>query len=126
MLAEEEAMKHALAVLSVAAMLASSSALLAHEGHAHKVMGTVIAMDAAHIEVEATDGTKHSFPLAKETKYLKTTTVAPAETPQTATAAEVKVGMRVVLSVVEKNGKKTVTEVRLGAAGKPESPGHKH
>jgi hypothetical protein len=89
-------MKRTLAVLSAAAILALPGRLLAHEGHVHKVMGTVAVVDAAHIEVDTTEGKKVSHPLTKDTKYLK------GKAP--AVAADVKVGARVVLSVVEKAG----------------------
>jgi hypothetical protein len=38
-------MKRAAAVLSLAALLGAPGLLAAHEGHAHKVMGTVVAID---------------------------------------------------------------------------------
>jgi hypothetical protein len=96
-------------------MLGLPGRLLAHEGHAHKVMGTVVAIDAAHIEVDTKEGKKESHPLTKDTKFLK------GKAP--ATVGDVKVGARVVLSVVEKDGKKSVTEVLLGEA-KPDQ--HQH
>lgn len=119
-------MKTALAILAAAALLTPAGQALAHEGHAHKVMGTVVAADASHVEVETKDGKKASYLLSSDTKYLKTATAAPAEVPQPASAADLKAGGRVVLSVVEKNGKKTVTEVRIGQAGKADAAGHKH
>ncbi len=84
--------------------------LLAHEGHEHKVMGTVAAVDASQIEVETTDGKKATILLSKETKYLRgKTSVA---------AADIKVGGRIVVTVVEKDGKKMAKEVRLAVADK--------
>lgn len=102
-------MKRVFAVLSAAAIVALPGRILAHEGHVHKVMGTVAVVDATHIEIDTRDGKKESHPLTKETKYLK------GKAP--ATAADVKVGTRVVLSVVEKDGKKSVTEVLLAEGG---------
>ena len=111
-------MKRNLAVLSAAAMLALPGRLLAHEGHAHKVMGTVAVVDTAHIEVDTTQGKRESHPLTKDTRYLKGK--APAE------AADVKVGARVVLSVVEKDGKKSVTEVLMAEEGEPRQYEREH
>jgi len=106
------------AVLATVAMLAGARVVVAHEGHAHKVMGTVAALDAARIEVATKEGKKESFVLTKDTKYLKG--------KQVAAASDVEVGARVVLSVVEKDGKKSVTEVLLGEEVKPAAPPHKH
>lgn len=110
-------MKNVLAVLSAVAILALPGRLLAHEGHVHKVMGTVVAIDATHIEVDTADGKKESHALTKDTKYLK------GKSP--AAAGDVKAGVRVVLSVVEKDGKKSVNEVLLAEA-KPDHQEHQH
>ena len=84
--------------------------LLAHEGHEHKVMGTVTAVDASHVEIATTDGEKSTILLTKETKYLRgKTSVA---------AADIEVGGRIVVTVVEKDGKKMAKEVRLAVADK--------
>jgi len=111
-------MKRVLAVLSACAMLALPGRLLAHEGHVHKVMGTVAVVDATHIEVATKDGKKESYPLTKDTKYLKGKAAA--------MTADVKAGARVVLSVVEKEGKKSVSEVLMAEGGKPDQPEHQH
>ena len=94
------------AVVATVVMLAGARGVVAHEGHVHKVMGTVAVLDAARIEIETKEGKKESFALTKDTKYLKG--------KQAAAAADVHVGARVVLSVVEKEGKQNVTEVLLG------------
>jgi hypothetical protein len=111
-------MWRSVAVLSAAAVLALPVRLLAHEGHVHKVMGTVAAVDATHIEVDTKDGKKESYPLTKDTNYLKGKAAA--------TAGDVKLGARVVLSVVEKEGKKSVTELLMAAGAKQEQHEHKH
>ena len=111
-------MKRALAVLSVTAMLALPGRLLAHEGHVHKVMGTVAVVDATHIEVDTMEGKKESYPLTKDTKYVKGKAAA--------MAADVKAGARVVVSVVEKEGKKSVSEVLLAEGGLAGQHEHQH
>jgi hypothetical protein len=90
---------------------------LAHEGHTHKVMGTVTAIDATHVEVHSADGKHESYALSPETKYVKGATAA--------ALADVQVGARVVLSVVEKSGKETVAEVRMAGSEKPAAE-HEH
>lgn len=104
--------------MGLAALLLAGRAV-AHEGHAHKVMGTVVAIDAHHVEVKTTDGAKASYPLTHETKCLKGKAQADL--------ADVKVGTRVVLSIVEKDGKKSVAEVLMPSAENQEgSHDHEH
>ncbi len=97
-------------LITLAMFLAASTALTtsAHEGHAHKVMGTVVSITAAQIEVTNMDGKKETLVLTKETIFKKDKAVAGAK--------DVTVGTRVVLSVVEKDGKKSVSEVAIGVA----------
>jgi len=64
-------MKTAAAVLSVAALLGAPGPLVAHEGHVHKVMGTVVAIEASRIEVDTQDAKKQSYALTKETVYRR-------------------------------------------------------
>lgn len=49
-------------VLSLTLGLAAPT--LAHEGHAHKVVGTVTAVDATHVEVATKEGKKDSVLLS--------------------------------------------------------------
>ena len=90
----------------------------AHEGHAHKVMGTVVSISADQIEVSNPEGKKEALALSKETVFKKDKAVLAAK--------DVAVGTRVVLTVVEKDGKKTVSEVLIGVAATPPATPHKH
>ena len=101
-------MRIATVVCRLFVALAFPVRLVAHEGHEHKVMGTVTTVDASHVEIETADGKKTSVQLNKKTKYLK------GKSP--ATAADIKVGDRIAMTVVEKDGKPTAKEVRLAAA----------
>ena len=102
----------------VVASAAIATTVAAHEGHAHKVMGTVVSITAEQIEVTTADGKKEAIPLTKQTVFKKDKAAA--------TAKDVMAGMHVVLSVVEKDGKKSVTEVLLGAMAMPAATPHKH
>ena len=95
----------------------AAPAAFAHEGHAHKVMGTVVSISAEQIEVTNPDGKKETFVITKETVFKRD--------KDAATAKDVAVGTRVVLSVVEKDGKKRVTEALIGVAAPAATP-HKH
>ena len=94
----------------------------AHEGHAHKVMGTVVAISAEQIEVTNTEGKKETHLLTKQTTFMKGKVIAAAK--------DLTVGTRVVLSVVEKDGKKSVSMVMIGGAdappAAPSATPHKH
>ena len=82
--------------------------LVAHEDHEHKVMGTVTNVDASHVELETADGKKMSAQFDKKTKFLQ------GKSP--ATAADIKVGVRIALKLIEKDGQQIAKEVRLAAA----------
>ena len=80
----------------------------AHEGHEHKAMGTVAAVDAKHLEVSDKEGKKSSFVLTAETKYKHGTMAAEA--------SHVAVGQRVVVVYMEnaKDKSNVATEVLIG------------
>jgi hypothetical protein len=99
--------------LAIVAALAIPGYALAHEGHAHKVMGTVTALHENHLEVKATDGKTSMITLNEKTKILREKTKVGV--------AEIKPGERVVVTAIQtkgRDGKVTMiaTEVRLGAA----------
>src|SRR5512144_1842045 len=78
----------------------SAGLATAHEGHDHKAMGTVVAVDAKHIEVADKDGKKTSIQLTPETKYQHGTMAAEA--------SHVAVGQRVVVVYVMNEKDKTI------------------
>ena len=90
---------------------ATSLTVRAHEGHAHKVMGRVVSITAEQIEVSNPAGKKETFALAKDAVYKRD--------KATASKKDVAVGTRVVLSIVEKDGKTSVAEVLIGVASGP-------
>src|SRR5215510_93085 len=92
----------------VAAALGAAGLAVAHDGHEHKIMGKVVTVDEKQIEVETTDGKKVTGLLSDGTKYLR------GKAP--AARADVKVGERVVIVVVEEQKKQNVKQVLLGAA----------
>jgi hypothetical protein len=97
----------------IALMGAPVAISLAHEGHEHKIMGTVSMRHEFHLEVKATDGKTTVLTLTEKTKVKRGDT--------TATLDSIKQGERVVVTAVETKGAdgKTamvVTEVRLAAS----------
>ena len=99
--------------LLVAAVLAIPRYARAHEGHVHKVMGTVSMRHENHLEVKATDGKTSTITLNEKTKILRGKAKVKAD--------DIKVGERVVVSATETKGRDgkpvlVATEVRLGAS----------
>jgi hypothetical protein len=95
---------------TLALALAIPAYVRAHEGHAHKVMGTVATLHENRLEVKATDGKSSTITLNATTKILRGKTKAKAD--------DIKPGERVVVTATESKGKdgKTAmiaTEVRL-------------
>lgn len=99
--------------LALVAALAIPKPARAHEGHVHKVMGTVSLHHDDHLDVKATDGKTSTIVLNEKTKVLRGKTQV--------TADDIKTGERVVVSAMETKGKDgkttmTATEVRLAEA----------
>jgi hypothetical protein len=96
----------------------------AHEGQAHKVIGTVTMRHENHLEVKATDGKTSTITLNEKTKILRGKTKVKID--------EIKPSERVVVTAMEtknKDGKTMMiaTQIRLGAvnsaASKPSRQG---
>ena len=95
---------------------------LAHEGHVHKVMGTVTSLHENHLEVKSTDGKTTTITLNDKTKILRGKAKVKV--------GDIKPGARVVVTASEtkdKDGKATMvaTEVRLGSATTPQLSGRR-
>lgn len=103
-----------LALFSVlVAALAIPGYARAHEGHAHKIMGTVSMRHDNHLEVKAADGNTSAITLNEKTRIL--------QGKAKATADDIKSGQRVVVTATETKGQDgkpvfVASEVRLGAA----------
>jgi hypothetical protein len=99
----------------VCALLISSPSLLAHEGHLHKVMGTVVAAEAAQLQVKGTDGKTLSLVVDKATHVIRGT--------QPIKVTELHAGERVVASYMpmKANGAEMLMakEVKAAAASSP-------
>lgn len=83
----------------------------AHEGHAHKTMGTVTMVHENHVEVRDVKGVVTTHQLDARTKIKRGRTVV--------RAADIRVGDRVVITTVEPKNPagtvvKTVTQVDVG------------
>jgi hypothetical protein len=112
-----------IALALTAVTLIPSLDVLAHEGHNHKVMGTVKSIQGEHLEVQTTDGKTSMFTITAETKIVRGTTAA--------TLADVKVGERIVVigtmgkagtsAKAEDHSMMTVKEIHLAGASKTDT-----
>jgi hypothetical protein len=82
--------------ICVVAILTCASVALAHEGHLHKVMGTVVSADSGKVDVKGTDGKTLSLVVDGSTKVVRGTTVIKS--------ADLKVGERIVASYMPMKG----------------------
>jgi hypothetical protein len=83
--------------------LAPAVRVLAHEGHEHKIMGTVSVVHQNHLEVKTTDGKTSMITMNEKTRVLRGSAKVSADV--------VKVGERVVVTAIEtkdKDGKALV------------------
>ena len=102
-----------IAAALLAAALLVPRYLRAHEGHVHKVMGTVATRHQNHLQVKATNGKTSTITVNDKTKILRGKTKV--------TLADIKEGERIVVSALEtkgKDGKTTLvaTQLTLAAA----------
>lgn len=91
----------------------TSAPAWAHEGHAHKVMGTVCGVHETHLDVKATDGKAATLRLAETTKIVRGSTPLKA--------SDIRIGDRVVATATEtklKDGQTSLiaTRIQLGTA----------
>jgi hypothetical protein len=106
-------MKRSIAVVLIVLVATQVAAVLAHEGHEHKIMGTVSMVHENHLEVKMKDGKSSVVTVNDKTRILRGTATAKLE--------DIKNGERVVVTAVESKQKDgapvmTAREVRLAAA----------
>jgi hypothetical protein len=101
------------AILTLVATMSLAGLVRAHGGHDH-VRGTVTAVDATRIEVKTGYGKTISVALKPDTKYFKEKAAA--------TAADVKVGIRVVIDADKEGENLTAKEVKIGVAAPAPEP----
>ena len=109
-------MKRWIVAVVIALMGAPVAVSLAHEGHEHRIMGTVSMRHEFHLEVKATDGKTTVLTLNDKTKVRRGDAAV--------TLDSIKPGERVVVTAVESKGKDgkpvmIASEVRLAASAAP-------
>ena len=101
---------------AMCAALAAAAPVIAHEGHAHKVMGTVCAAHATYLEIAAADGKTATVRLTENTRIVRG--------GKTMHASDIRSGDRVVATATETKGKDgkaslIASRIQLGVAGEP-------
>ena len=109
-------MTRLVSILALTLALSPAASVLAHEGHEHKMMGTVSAIHESHLELKATDGKTSMVTMNEKTRVLRGSVKLSADA--------VKVGERVVVTAIETKGTDgkalmVASEVRLAAGAQP-------
>jgi hypothetical protein len=99
-------MKHWILGLLMTATLGLPATTYAHEGHAHKVMGTIASVDGKTLSVKTADGKTTPVMLDAKTKITRGTAKLDA--------SALKVGDRVVAEGAETKGTITAATLKLG------------
>ena len=99
-------------ILTTVLVAATAIAAFAHEGHVHKVRGTISQIEKNSVQVQATDGKKVVVLLNDKTQILRG--------PAKADFVDLKAGIRVV---IDAEGEPLVAKIlRLGAAPATKKP----
>ena len=91
--------------LGVALMVPRSTA--AHDGHVHKIMGTVTARDAKHLKVKTPSGEILSIAITPKTTATRNKLKVPL--------SDVQVGRRVVVAIGNGEDPLQAGEIQVGA-----------
>ena len=88
-------------------LVAAAGALRAHDGHVHKIMGTVTARGATQLEVKTPSGEVLTIAITGKTTVVRG--------KQKVKVAEVEVGRRVVVDIGNGEDPLIAREIRVGA-----------
>jgi hypothetical protein len=105
---QEPVMKHWIVASLATLVLAVPGVVAAHEGHLHKVMGTVTDIDYPHIELTTTDKKSVTIMLDPATVVTR----GKAKVKDT----DIKIGDRIAADYEEKGGMLMVHALKIGVA----------
>jgi hypothetical protein len=88
-------------------MVLSIGPMLAHDGHTHKIMGTVTARDDKHLEVKTPSGENLSIQINDKTLVTRA--------KRKIVLDEVKIGRRVVVDIGNGEDPLIAREIQVGA-----------
>jgi hypothetical protein len=96
-----------IAFLAVAALTLTVRIAIAHDGHIHRIMGTVTARDAKHLEVKTPSGENLSIAINAKTTATRN--------KRKVSLDEVQVGRRVVVDIGNGEDPLIAGEIQVGA-----------
>ena len=102
----------------VAAALALPLAAGGHDGHVHRIMGTVMARDAKHVEVKTPSGEVLSIAITGKTTALRN--------KKKVDLNEVQVGLRVVVDIGNGEDPLQAGDIQVGATTLPAASAKNH
>jgi hypothetical protein len=88
-------MSNLLRLLLVLCVAFAAAPVIAHPGHDHKIMGTITAIDGDLVTVKTTKGQERSVEITAKTAILRG--------KQAGARADLIVGLRVIVNVVDGN-----------------------
>jgi hypothetical protein len=100
-----------LAVITGVLVLLMPDIAMAHEGHLHKALGTVSAVDGSHVTIKKTDGKTLVVMLDKQTTVTRG--------KDKLDVAALKVGARVSVDYMEDKGMMMARGIKLSTASAP-------
>lgn len=95
-------------IVAAAIVVALPLTAWAHAGHVHKIMGTVTARDAKHVEVKTPSGEIVSVAVTDQTSVVRA--------KKKVTFADVQTGRRVVVDIGDGEDPLIAREIQLGEA----------
>jgi hypothetical protein len=96
--------------VTVFALVLTAGPVVAHEGHDHKIMGTITMAAADHVMLKDKDGKDITVKVTKETKVKSKPAIA-------MTVEEIKAGTRVVITATQAQDKSfTAKTIEVGVA----------
>ena len=88
------------------ALVLAAPAVWAHEGHVHRIMGTVTGLDARHVEVKTPSGEILSIAITGKTAVVRA--------KRKVAIADVQVGRRVVVDIGNGEDPLIAREIQVG------------
>ena len=111
-------MSRYIAMLTLVVTALSAGAALAHDGHDHMIMGTVMARDDKHIEVKTPGGEVLSIAVNDKTTATRD--------KKKIALKDVQVGRRVVVNIGNGEDPLIARDIQLGAAVAAPAPANGH
>lgn len=103
-------MKTWIAVLALAVAFAMPSVATAHEGHTHKILGTVTSADDPHFDIKTADG--------KTVVVMIDASTAITRGKDKADVSALKEGVRVSIDAMQEKDMMMAKAIRIGVAKK--------